>query len=231
MWSDNETTRDYLNFGVVAKTVAEIVDQSQSRPISIGVSGAWGVGKSSMIKLIQNELIAKKSGITQTPSKYIFVEFNAWLYQGYDDARAALIDVVAAKIAEAAAEREGLTDKVSELFERVKWFRLMAMTAVTAASVYTGIPLNGFVGKAYKFFTDTDDESKPEALNPEEIQEESKKYIKPQKDKSPPKQIQALRDSFAEILSAMGVTLVVLIDDLDRCLPETTISKLLGFKL
>ncbi|WP_265179403.1 hypothetical protein [Acinetobacter nosocomialis] len=42
MWSDNETTRDYLNFGVVAKTVAEIIDQSNSRPISIGVSGAWG---------------------------------------------------------------------------------------------------------------------------------------------------------------------------------------------
>ena len=36
---------------------------------------------------------------------------------------------------------------------------------------------------------------------------------------SPPKEIQALRDSFEDALDALGVTLVVLIDDLDRCLP------------
>ena len=31
-------------------------------------------------------------------SKYIFVEFNAWLYQGYDDARAALLDAIASEM-------------------------------------------------------------------------------------------------------------------------------------
>ena len=56
MWSDNETDRDFLNFTGVAETVAEIVVQAQGRPISIGVSGAWGVGKSSMIKLIRRSL-------------------------------------------------------------------------------------------------------------------------------------------------------------------------------
>src|SRR3546814_16314491 len=45
-------------------------------------------------------------------------------------------------------------------------------------------------------------------------------------DKSPPKEIQALRDAFEETLEELGVTLVVLIDDLDRCLPPTTISTL-----
>ena len=43
-------------------------------------------------------------------------------------------------------------------------------------------------------------------------------------DKSPPKEIQALRNAFEETLEELGVTLVVLIDDLDRCLPPTTIS-------
>ncbi|MDC4769019.1 KAP family NTPase [Acinetobacter baumannii] len=93
MWTDNETTRDYLNFGVVAKTVAEIIEQADSRPISIGVSGAWGVGKSSMIKLIQKELTVKEEEREENKNKFIFVEFNAWLYQGYDDALAGIIDV------------------------------------------------------------------------------------------------------------------------------------------
>lgn len=59
MWTDNETAQDFLNFGSVARTVAEVIEQAHSRPISIGVSGAWGVGKSSMIKLIRGELDAR----------------------------------------------------------------------------------------------------------------------------------------------------------------------------
>ena len=53
MWPDNETERDFLNFTGVADTVAEIIVQANGRPISIGVSGARGVGKSSMIKLVR----------------------------------------------------------------------------------------------------------------------------------------------------------------------------------
>src|SRR3546814_1152437 len=50
-------------------------------------------------------------------------------------------------------------------------------------------------------------------------------------DKSPPKEIQALRDAFEETLEELGVTLVVPIDDLDRCLPPTTISTLEAIRL
>jgi predicted KAP-like P-loop ATPase len=56
MWPGTETEEDFLNFSSVAATVAEIIVQAQRRPISIGVSGAWGVGKSSMIRLIRKEL-------------------------------------------------------------------------------------------------------------------------------------------------------------------------------
>jgi predicted KAP-like P-loop ATPase len=56
MWHDNETAGDFLNFTGVSHTVAEIIVQAQARPISIGVAGAWGVGKSSMIKLNHSPL-------------------------------------------------------------------------------------------------------------------------------------------------------------------------------
>jgi predicted KAP-like P-loop ATPase len=88
MWTDNETDLDYLNFSGVAETVAELV--VHARPISIGIAGAWGVGKSSMIKLVQAELERRQSD----GNRFVFVTFNAWLYQGYDDARASLMDVI-----------------------------------------------------------------------------------------------------------------------------------------
>ena len=53
-----------------------------------------------------------------------------------------------------------------------------------------------------------------------------KKLVKDKPDTSPPQQIQDLRNHFEKTLEEMGVTLIVLIDDLDRCLPATAIATL-----
>jgi predicted KAP-like P-loop ATPase len=65
MWADNETARDFLNFTRLSDTVAEIIVQAQRRSVSIGVSGAWGVGvgKSSMVGLIRRALALRVSSI------------------------------------------------------------------------------------------------------------------------------------------------------------------------
>src|SRR5438552_7700354 len=126
MWPDNETERDFLNFTGVAETVAEIIVQTGGQPISIGVSGAWGVGKSSMIKLIRRALNESATG---KRGEFVFVEFNAWLYQGYDDARASLLEVIATILAREAEARQTGLDKARELLKRVDWLRAAKLTA------------------------------------------------------------------------------------------------------
>src|SRR6266853_1106557 len=103
MWPDNETDRDFLNFTGVAETVAEIIVQADGRPISNWVSGAWGVGKSSMIRLVRRSLAQRAE---KGERDFVFVEFNAWLYQGYDAARAALMEVIGRTLAEEAQKRQ-----------------------------------------------------------------------------------------------------------------------------
>lgn len=56
-------------------------------PVSVGVFGNWGAGKSSLLKLIEQKL-------DQVEEDWIVIKFDAWLYQGYDDARAALLEVI-----------------------------------------------------------------------------------------------------------------------------------------
>jgi predicted KAP-like P-loop ATPase len=245
MWTDNETAQDFLNFGGIAKTVAEIIEQAQARPISIGVSGAWGVGKSSMIKLIRTELLARTPVNVQAPGtgeaepcgNFIFVEFNAWLYQGYDDARAALIEVVASTLAKEAEKRKTGIDKAKDLLERVNWFRAIKLTTSSAAALALGLPPTGLLGELWgigksaldgKIGQESIEASKSTAGK---VSEEAASLIKPKKTTSPPKEIEALRKSFEDVLKEMGATLVVLIDDLDRCLPETTISTLEAIRL
>ncbi|HEX8089500.1 MAG TPA: P-loop NTPase fold protein, partial [Blastocatellia bacterium] len=138
MWPDNETARDFLNFSGVAETVAEIIVQSRGRPISIGVSGAWGVGKSSLIKLIQQSLAGRPR--REGEREFIFVEFNAWLYQGYDDARAALMDVIATKLEEEAKKRQKAIDKAKALVKRVNWLRAAKLVSGSAFALSMGLP-------------------------------------------------------------------------------------------
>ena len=125
MWPDNETERDFLNFSGVADTVAEIIVQARGRPISIGVSGAWGIGKSSMIKLRDPPQRPRKEG----ERDFVFVEFNAWLYQGYDDARAALMDVIAHEARRRSRNPRSAIDKVKSLGRRIKWLRAAKLAA------------------------------------------------------------------------------------------------------
>lgn len=235
MWPDNETDRDLLNFDGVAATVAELVVQAGGRPVSIGISGAWGVGKSSMIKL--TKVAFDRHQPKEGPSKYVFVEFNAWLYQGYDDARAALLEVIAAKLAEEAQARKSGLDKVHDFLKRVRWLRLIKMVAAPAASLALGLPPVGLVGPVVGMVKETlsgDLDAAELAAGDQaagELAAAASGLLDPNQGSTPPKEIQALRDDFEAALEALGITLVVLIDDLDRCLPSTTISTLEAIRL
>lgn len=230
MWPDNETARDFLNFSGVADTVAEIIVQADGRPISIGVSGAWGVGKSSMIKLIRGAL-------EERDNPFVFVEFNAWLYQGYDDARAALLEVIATTLVAEAEKRKAGLDKAKELLRRVDWLRAAKLTASSALALALGLPPVGLIGEVYQFGRKVKgDQIDGETIRAAgemagQLADEFAGLLKPKPNASPPQEIHAIRSSFEQTLSELDVKLVVLIDDLDRCLPPTTISTLEAIRL
>lgn len=56
MWHDIEAEVDLLNFGVVARAAADLIRQAAGTPLTIGVSGGWGAGKSTLVKLTKAEL-------------------------------------------------------------------------------------------------------------------------------------------------------------------------------
>lgn len=247
VWADTETNIDYINFSTVADSVVELIEQAQGKPLSIGVSGAWGVGKSSLVMLTKEALERREreqalaAGVKEDDfeSKYIFVSFNAWLYQGYDDARAALMEAIAVELAKVAEERKTGVDKTQEFLSRIDWFRLASMTAGSAAALALGLPPVGLIGQ----FTSLIGRGRKDGVDDALIEDaqdvvtggakQAKELLKdrPAQDESPRQRIQALRDSFVAALDELKVTLVVLIDDLDRCLPETAVSTLEAIRL
>src|SRR5512145_1556117 len=106
MWADIDTDQDFLNYSEVADLAVELLSNPKMLPLSLGVFGGWGAGKSSMLRLLEKKLKEDKH------NKYIIVKFDAWLYQDFDDARAALMEVIASTLLVEAKENEGLITKI-----------------------------------------------------------------------------------------------------------------------
>ncbi|MEO6324278.1 MAG: P-loop NTPase fold protein, partial [Thermoanaerobaculia bacterium] len=83
MWSDNESDVDLLRASHIARAVVRLVTTPTLLPTSIGVYGDWGSGKSTVLKMVLDDL--KKH------PKVLPIWFNGWLFEGYQDARSALM--------------------------------------------------------------------------------------------------------------------------------------------
>lgn len=234
MWNDIETTQDLLNFKVVADTAAQMIKDGNGQPVSIGVSGSWGVGKSSLVQMIGESLKSLDGG-----KNYIFINFNAWLYQGYDDARMALLQKVADKIMEESEERKTCVDKAKEFIQRINWLRTAKFMAPVATGIITGGavagPVGSFIGAVSGLLAQSGMPSQ-EALSKIkesyiQVAPDLQKLLNEKEEKSVPKEIEALRSLFQELLKKLELTLIVLVDDLDRCLPNTAISTLEAMRL
>lgn len=240
MWNDIETTTDYLNFSVLSKTVAELIIESGDNPISIGVSGSWGTGKSSMVKMIGKELNNQAD-----ENKYIFLEFNAWLYQGYEDAKSALLQSVTMKLTEEMKtqginENSEIGKKVKQFLKRINWLQISKLALPLLAGFVPGAAPVGAIAtfvNAIKSSIDNRDKKEENAVainaSLEGLTPELEGLLNDNEEKSETttKQIEEIRKEFEEILEQLNVKLVVLVDDLDRCLPETAISTLEAMRL
>ncbi|UMY17108.1 P-loop NTPase fold protein [Methylobacterium organophilum] len=232
MWADVETDQDFLNFRIMAGLAGQMIRDANGKPLSIGVSGGWGVGKSSMVKLIGTDLQENN------PDKLVFLTFNAWLYQGHDDAKAALMEEIGRALMERAKDDAGLWAQGKELVSRVNGFRLARYGAEAAASFFTGVPVTPLIKGAeaiYRHMTDGDissDDIKEVKDFAKEHKDEAAGLIKPKKKpETPPEMIHGLRQHFQKLLCDLDVTLVVFVDDLDRCLPPTVIGTLEAMRL
>ena len=234
MWNDIETTEDLLNFQVIADATAQLIKESNSQPISIGISGSWGVGKTSLSKMITKTLYEDPN-----EQNYIFIDFDAWLYQGYDDAKLALLQIVSDRLMLEAEENESILDKAKEFAKRINWLRVGKILAPVIGGAVTGGVVGGPVGLVIGAVGGI--LKSGETPSPEQLESLKDAYsnlgpalpglLKEHAGISMPKEISELRRVFSEILTELDTKLVITVDDLDRCLPSTAISTLEAIRL
>jgi len=232
MWADNETSEDLLGFKVHADLLVDIINDESVLPITIGVFGDWGSGKSSILKIVEEKLTGGEEDCYKDGTLVLY--FNGWVFEGYDDAKAALLESIIEKFDKHKTIRNKVKDSTVKLLKSVKWMRLLGLSfkkvIVPGAAAY----LTGgasLLPSLVNEFSQLKAEELGEKLKGDGAEEFLKDIIKKNEDEEITI-VREFRDDFKEMIDKSEIKkLVVIIDDLDRCTPDRLIENLEAIKL
>lgn len=208
--------------------IVSLIKDSKEQPISIGIHGDWGAGKSSILEMVENEV---KLASSVSGKKYSCIRFNGWKHQGFEDSKVALMSSIISEL----EKKEKLGVKSGEilkkLWKNINWMTVAKTAGKTALGIATGTaPLT--------LLSSTMDILKSTVTTEEGIAgaiESIGGYLSDAKiteDISSNKEFSEFQENFAELLEDAAIEkLIVLIDDLDRCLPDVAINTLEAVRL
>ena len=255
MWTDNETSLDLLGFRVHADLIRSVVMNPNLLPVTMGVFADWGGGKTSLMKMLEASLEPEHWPVGSPErarcEKIVCLYFNGWLFEGYDDAKSAILSSVLVAIGEHKRFGPKVRKKCVSLLKSVNWMRVASLglkhvAVPTIAAFATGgvslVPtFLDSLGSLFSWRKKNPDDGQSadeddSCSSGEGQQDESKVDWEGllEKDTSPsgPLDVRGFREQFAKMLKDCNIdSLVVLIDDLDRCSPERIIDNLEAIKL
>lgn len=224
--TDNETKVDLLNNEAIAKTIVDLLAKRPDEAVTIGVHGDWGAGKSSILEMID--------GALREDENVLCIKFNGWRFQGFEDAKIALIEGIVTELIERRSLGIEAAEAVTNIFKRIDWLKIARHGGGLAFTAFSGVPtpdqIRAAVGGVKNLLADPSELATRE--NYDAVIDSMDGRLKPDESKRLPEEIGAFREAFDELLNKAGVKqLVVLIDDLDRCLPDIAIETLEAVRL
>lgn len=229
---DHETRVDLLRNEAIAGVVVKLITSRGPNSVTIGVHGDWGAGKSSVLNMIEAAFEENGNAFSK---RNLCLRFNGWEFQGFEDAKIALIEGIVTQLSSRRTLSAKATEKLKDVLGRIDFLKVARRGVGLAFNAFTGIPspdqiaslLSFIEGKLSAPYDLATKENAVAALT--EVQAVLKD--KPE-GRSVPKEIREFHESFSALLEEAGIdNLVVLVDDLDRCLPETAIQTLEAIRL
>ncbi|HBY06357.1 MAG TPA: hypothetical protein DEH22_00655, partial [Chloroflexi bacterium] len=238
---DLPAQRDTLDFQPYIDTLAEVIASRNTRtPLTIGVFGSWGSGKTSLMHLVGQGL----------PKNYRVAWFDAWKYERETDLwRALLLSVLGALEGALPKDESGNldADALSKLDElRISLYRSLEREEIGGVQVDWGKLAGGVAQGALQIGLSFIPGVSTLAKMVEELQKEGAttatstliESIQRERSQIYIQQVQFLeqfqakfRELVDEHIVQKKLRLVVFVDDLDRCLPEKAVEVLEAIKL
>ena len=220
MWSDNETTQDLLGYQVHADLLRKIILNDAMLPISIGVFGNWGSGKSSLMLLLQQSLQEwEESQQNEQHSIILQVYFNSWQFESYDSTKLTMIESILEALDKDINTRKDVFERADDLLARINFLKVGVFILKKAYDNLTPDWLKKWLPKK----DDIDKITGKDKYN--NLLEDVTKG-------NTSKFIATFRELFEDLVEDMRYkAVIVYVDDLDRCDPKRIIGCLEAVKL
>jgi KAP family P-loop domain len=198
---DNPTDEDLLGFSAHADLLFQVITGTTRLPLTVGIFGSWGSGKTSLMRTVEAKLRHEK---VKT------VWFNAWKYDGKEAIWNALIQTI---FYEMKSDPDVARSSRRAAFRR-RVVRASKELAKYSAKVGTRFVPGGIV-------REEDVDAVLEALG-SSADDRLFEFVN---------KFEFMFDSLVKDYVGEKGFLVVFIDDLDRCLPENAIEVMEALKL
>lgn len=219
MWSDNETTQDLLGYQVHADLLKKIILNDAMLPISIGVFGNWGSGKSSLMLLLQQSLQEWEEAHQNEHSIILQVYFNSWQFESYDSTKLTMIESILEALDKDINTRKDVFERADDLLARINFLKVGVFILKKAYDNLTPDWMKKWLPKK----DDIDKITGKDKYN--NLLEDVTKG-------NTSKFIATFRELFEDLVNDMGYkAVIVYVDDLDRCDPKRIIGCLEAVKL
>ena len=221
MWRDSETETDYLDYGYIVDIMTDTINDKKLLPSCIGLYGDWGSGKSSLMHMCIKKLKEQKDDT-------VCLLFNGWLYESYDDAKTAILSSILDGIKENRKLQGTALEIIRTLYQSIDKFKLIK----DGIKFGVDLALTGGMGSIANLTMKSVIKESKKALG--ELDEET--VIKDIKEKLDYKElredIKEFRKKFAQLIEEAKIEkLVIFVDELDRCSPNTILDTLEAMRL
>lgn len=204
MWRDSETEIDYLDYGYIVDIMTDTINDEKLLPSCIGLYGDWGSGKSSLMHMCMKKLKEQKDDT-------VCLIFNGWLYEGYDDAKTAILSSILDGIKEKRKLEGTALEIIRALYQSVDKFKLIkggikfgiGLALTGGIGSIANLTMKSVIKKSKKVLGEVDEEAVikdiKEKLDYKELREDIKEF----------------REKFAKLIEEAGIEkLVIFVDEL-----------------
>lgn len=227
MWKDSETKSDYLNFDYLVDAVESIAMDAKLTPSTIGVYGDWGSGKSSLMQMVEEKIK------TEHKEDACCIRFNGWLFEGYEDAKTAFCGSILDALRANKTIPSKVKTRITNLLKKVDGKKIL----MKGGSVALDILLTGGLGSITYLTIDAITNALKDKLSnatSDDIKEVLKGVLTENKNQSTSNRndIKVFQEEFKKILDESKIEhLVIFVDELDRCTPDTILDIFAAMRL